>query len=68
MLGGEKGSPLPLERERGGERTYAPLHVAGRLHLYGIGVVVAAVSAAAAILRGFQGGPGAGILALMWPR
>lgn len=33
--------------------------------LYGIGVVVAAASAAAAILRGFQEGPGAGILALI---
>jgi Domain of unknown function (DUF4282) len=33
--------------------------------LYGIGVVVAAVSAAAAILRGFQEGSGAGILALI---
>src|SRR5215204_6396637 len=35
MLGGGKGRPLRLERERGGERTYAPLHVAGRLHLGG---------------------------------
>jgi Domain of unknown function (DUF4282) len=33
--------------------------------LYGIAVVVAAVSAVAAILRGFQAGLGAGIIALI---